>query len=65
MKVPTLKEMYFENISYLEYYLMLTSVVGVPIFLLLKLSIVVLIFLILMLLSTILFVFNMTRIMVK
>lgn len=65
MKVPTLKEMYYENMSYLEYYLMLTSVVGVPVFLLLKLSIVVLIFLILMLLSAIMFVFNMTKIMVK
>lgn len=63
-KVPTLKEMYNEKISYIQYYLMLFSVIGVPIFLLLRLNIIVLVFLLLMLSSIFLFVFNMTKIMV-
>ncbi len=64
-KVPTLKEMYNEKISYAGYYLMVASVIGVPIFVLLKLYILVLVFFILMLISVILFVFNMIKIMVK
>jgi hypothetical protein len=63
-KVPTLKEMYNEKISYIEYYMMFASVIGVPVFLLLKLNTIVLIFFIIMLCSVIMFVFNMIKIMV-
>lgn len=63
-KVPTLKEMYNEKITAIEYYLMLTSVIGAPVFVLFKLYALVLVFFILMLLSVILFVFNMIKILV-
>lgn len=64
-KVPTLKEMYNERLTYIEYYLMLTAVICVPVFVLLKLYIIVLAAFILMLISAILFVFNMIKIMAK
>lgn len=63
-KVPTLKEMYNESLCKTEYYLMLTAVICVPLFVILKLYIMVLAGFMLMLLSVILFIYNMTKIMV-
>jgi len=63
-KVPTLKEMYNEKICHIEYYLMLTAVICVPFFVLLKLYTIVLVASLVMLVSVILFVYNMIKIMV-
>jgi len=64
-KVPMLKDMYSEKLSYVGFYLMLLSVTGVPVSLLLNSQQAVLIFLLLMLSGTILFVFNMLKIIVR
>src|SRR5690606_41348049 len=64
-KVPTLREMYNEKLSYISFALMLAAVIGVPVFALLDILSVVLVFFILMLISASLFGFNMINILVR
>jgi hypothetical protein len=64
-KVPMLKEMYSEKLSYISYYSMLIAVVCVPVSVLLDKEILILFFFIVMLWGVLLFVFNMFKIITK
>lgn len=64
-KVPMLREMYNEKIAGAGFYLMVTAVVGVAVFVLENLNEFVLAFFIVMLAGVLLFVFNMIKILVK
>jgi hypothetical protein len=61
-KVPMLKDMYNEKLSYISYYSMLIAVVFVPLSVLMNLGILILFFFTVMLLGVLLFVFNMFKI---
>lgn len=64
-KVPMLREMYDEKLSYISLYLMIAAVIGVPVFSLLNIEIAVLIFFIINLLSALLLALNMIKIITK
>lgn len=64
-KVPMLRDMYNEKLSYLSYYLIISAVIGVPASVLLHIEFVLLIFFIIMLAGTLLFVFNMLKILLR
>lgn len=64
-KVPMLKDLYNEKLSYISYYLMLGAVIGVPAATLLSINEAVFIFFLFMMISAALFGFNMIKILVK
>lgn len=64
-KVPALREMYNEKIAAVGLYLMIMAVIGAIVSSLLSFNLLVLVFFIMMLLSSLLFIFNMIKIVVK
>lgn len=64
-KVPLLKEMYSEKLAGIEYYLMLTAIIGTVVSVISDINVVLMISFIIMLISVSLFVINMIKIIIK
>ena len=64
-KVPMLKEMYNEKLSYISFFFIITAVIGVPVSTLADNNSLVLLFFSSMLAGVLMFVFNMIKILLK